>query len=71
MTEAELIARQQLDLENCKQLAESNLEIKRQIIGKFYNIGQPLNDNILQLNPKQQKWAWDVVKLVEQLEFEI
>jgi hypothetical protein len=69
MTKDGLIARQQLKLEYHTDQNKVHAELKRLLIGKFYNIGQPLNDNILQFNPKQQRWAWDVVQLIEQLDF--
>ena len=69
MTKDELITKQQLEIEHYKTQADANAKIKSGIIGKCYNMGQPLNDNILQFNTKQQKWVWDVVKLAEDLDF--
>lgn len=67
MTKDELIAKQQLQIEEYKEKLKENKELIEQIIGKFYNIGQPLNDNILQMNKDQLKWCFGVVGLVEQL----
>lgn len=67
MTKDELIAKQQLQIEEYKQMLEENSEIKKSLTGKFYNIGEPLNDNVLQFNKDQQKWCFGVVALVEQL----
>ena len=67
MTKDELIAKQQLEIEEYKQMLEENTEIIKSLTGKFYNIGAPLNDNVLQFNKDQQKWCFGVVALVEQL----
>jgi len=67
MTKDELIAKQQLEIEDYKFQLIENTKIGREIKGKFYNIGQPLNDNILQMNKDQMKWCFQVVELVEQL----
>ncbi|MBP8762253.1 MAG: hypothetical protein KBH21_00205 [Acetoanaerobium sp.] len=67
MTKDELIAKQQLQIEEYKQMLEENSEIIKSLTGKFYNIGEPLNDNVLQFNKDQQKWCFRVVALVEQL----
>ncbi len=39
MTKDELIAKQQLQIEEYKQMLEENSEIKKSLTGKFYNIG--------------------------------
>ena len=67
MTKDELITKQQIQIEEYKELMKDNKELRSQIIGKFYNIGQPLNDNVLQMNSKQMKWCFGVVGLAEQL----
>jgi hypothetical protein len=67
MTKDELIAKQQLQIEDYKARLIENTKIGREIKGKFYNIGQPLNDNILQFNKDQIKWCFQIVELVEQL----
>jgi hypothetical protein len=67
MTKDELIAKQQLEIEDYKAQLIENTKIGREIKGKFYNIGAPLNDNILQFNKDQMKWCFQVVELVEQL----
>jgi hypothetical protein len=69
MTKDELITKQQLQIEEYAHMLEENSEIIKSLIGKFYNIGQPLNDNVLQFNKDQQKWCFGVVALVEQLNF--
>jgi len=46
---------------------EEDSEIRKSLMGKFYNMGAPLNDNVLQFNKDQQKWCFGVVALVEQL----
>jgi hypothetical protein len=67
MTKDELIAKQQLEIEDYKAQLIENTKIGREIKGMFYNIGAPLNDNILQFNKDQMKWCFQVVELVEQL----
>ena len=67
MTKNELIAKQQFEIEDYKSKVIKNTEIARAIKGKFYNIGQPLNDNVLQMNKGQMRWCFQVVELVEQL----
>lgn len=67
MTKDELIAKQQLQIEEYKQMLKENKQLKSQIIGKFYSIGQPLNDNVLQINKDQMRWCFGVVELAEQL----
>lgn len=67
MTKDELITKQQLQIEEYKKMLEENTELKRDLEMKFYAIGQPLNDNVLQFNKEQQKWCFGVVALVEQL----
>lgn len=67
MTKDELITKQQIEIEDMKQMLIENSELKKEIIGKFYNIGQPLNDNNLQFNKEQHKWCFEVVELVESL----
>lgn len=67
MTQTELITKQQLQIEEYKQILQQNKKLKRQIISKFYSMGQPLNDNVLQMNKEQMKWCFEVVGLAEQL----
>lgn len=67
MTKDELITKQQLQIEEYKEMLKENTELKSQIIGKFYSIGQPLNDNVLQMNKDQVKWCFGVVELAKQL----
>ena len=67
MTKDELIAKQQLQIEDYKQMLEENTELKKDLTMMFYAIGQPLNDNVLQFNKEQHKWCFKVVELVEQL----
>ena len=67
MTKDELITKQQLQIEEYKQIFEENNKLRSELIGKFYNIGQPLNDNVLQMNDKQIKWCFGVAELADQL----
>ncbi len=67
MTKDELITKQQLQLEEYKKMLGENSATIQSLTGKFYNIGQPLNDNVLQFNKDQQKWCFEVASLIEQL----
>ena len=67
MTKDELIAKQQLEIEGYKSKLIENTEIARQIRCKFYSVGAPLNENILQFNKEQLKWCFQVVQLLERL----
>jgi hypothetical protein len=67
MTKDELITKQQLEIEEYKEMLEENHNIITRLTGMFYNIGQPLNDNILNFNKEQQKWCFSVINLIEQL----
>jgi hypothetical protein len=67
MTKDELIVKQQLEIEQYKQMLKVNAGIKHDIIMKFHAMGQPLNDNILQFNESQKIWCLDVVSLVEEI----
>ena len=67
MTKDELIIKQQLQIEKYKEMFAENEKLRSEIKGKFYNIGQPLNDNVLQMNKEQMAWCFGVVKLTDQL----
>ena len=67
MSKDELIAKQQIQIEQYKETLKENIGLISRIKGKFYNIGQPLNDNVLQMNKDQMKWCFSVVELIEQL----
>ena len=67
MTKDELITKQQLQIEEYKHIFEENSKIIKSLNGMFYNIGQPLNDNVLRFNKDQQKWCFGVIDLIEQM----
>lgn len=67
MTKDELITKQQLEIEEYKIILQENKKLLKLLRGKFYNIGQPLNDNVLQFNKEQQRWCFEVFNLIEQL----
>jgi hypothetical protein len=67
MTKDELITKQQLEIEQYKEMLEENADIVSSLTGLFFNIGQPLNDNVLNFNKEQQKWCFSVINLIEQL----
>ena len=68
MKKNKLIAKQQLQIEKFKKAKKKNEELKKEIIGKFYNIGQPLNDNLLKMDEKQMSWCAGVVELAKQIQ---
>lgn len=67
MEMTELIAKQQLEIEDYKKQLEENMEIVAKLNSKFFSIGAPLNDNVLQFNKEQLKWCFKVSELVEQI----
>lgn len=69
MTKDELITNQQLEIEEMRQMLKDNHEWVTRIKGRFYNIGAPLNDNILKFNSDQIRWALSVTELIEQINF--
>lgn len=64
MTKEELICKQQLEIEQYKITIEEYKKSMKEIKGRFYNIGQPLNDNVLGFNKDQIKWALVTVNLI-------
>lgn len=67
MSKDELIAKQQIAIENYKQNAREDKEIIRLIIGRFIGYGQPCNDNILQMNANQLNWCYITLELIDEL----
>jgi len=67
MSKDELISKQQLELEDLKEQLRENKETLEELHGKFYNIGAPLNDNILKFNDKQLSWCGSVYLLIKRL----
>lgn len=68
MTKEELIAHQQLQIEELKAKRKANKEVYKKIHSKFYGMGQPLNDNNLKFNEAQTLWAMSVYSLISDLE---
>ena len=64
MTQEELICKQQIALEELTLLLAVNKQTVKALKSKFYSIGQPLNDNILQFNKEQLKWVFSVEQLI-------
>ena len=67
MSELELIGKQQIEIEKLRSLLSDTNTILDELHRKFYGIGQPLNDNILQFNDAQLKWCASVFRLIEQI----
>lgn len=55
MTEAELIAKQQLQIEAMRELLSQCVDSFARIHGVIYSIGGPLNDNKLQYTTAQMR----------------
>ena len=67
MTKDELITKQQLQIEGYKEKLKENKELVKQAIGMCYNIGQPLNDNVLKMNNPQMKWCFDICNIIKEI----
>lgn len=67
MTKDELIAKQQLEIEEMRLILNENENIISDLHFKIHGIGQPLNDNNLNFNKDQMFWVTQVLELVEQL----
>jgi hypothetical protein len=67
MGKDELIVKQQLEIEQYKTMLQENAAIRKALIARFYGIGAPLNDNVLQFNREQQKWCFQVAQLVDEI----
>lgn len=53
MTKDQLIAKQQIEIEELKELIKRHKASVKKVYGLIYAIGAPLNDNVLQFNEKQ------------------
>lgn len=71
MSKDELIAKQQLEIEQYKIAMAENKKTAKDLHMKFFAIGQPLNDNVLQFNKEQIKWAFSVYDLIENINTDI
>ena len=67
MTHEELIAKQQLMLEDYEKIYIDVTRIRKELHGLLFSIGQPMNDNILQFNKDQLKWCAKLNNLIGQL----
>lgn len=67
MNKDELITKQQLKIEDFERKLKLNKQLIKNVKLKFYGMGQPLNDNILNFNKKQQAWCFEVMDLIDQL----
>lgn len=65
MTKDELITEQALKIAEYKRIFHENTELRKQLVNKFYNIGAPLNDNVLKMNKEQLKWCLSVSELAK------
>jgi hypothetical protein len=69
ITPEELIAKQQLEIENLKLLLKENSELISELSNSFYSVGAPLNDNVVKMNKEQMKWCFGVAELVQQINY--
>ena len=69
MTLEELVAKQQLRIEELEIMLKGNRATKLQLINKVYGIGQPLNDNVLGFNDQQMRWCQSIAALAEEIEY--
>lgn len=66
MTKDELIAKQQLELEEHYKMFEENSKLLNEIHYKLFGIGQPLNDNCLMFNKEQLTYLIELNNIIEQ-----
>lgn len=67
ITKEELIALQQLKIEEYKIAMEENKETVKSLKNKLFAIGAPLNDNRLQFNKEQLRWCFELEGLIENI----
>lgn len=67
MNKDALIAKQQLEIEDYKDTANSNRIIRGDLRGHFIGIGAPLNDNRLKFNKEQMLWAAQAMELINNI----
>lgn len=60
MTNDELITKQQLEIEELKTLIKENESQKEKVHCLLFNIGAPLNDNLLNFNKEQRRWLYQI-----------
>ena len=64
MTKDELIAKQQLEIEELKEENAGLRADHEKIYYRLYNIGGPLNDNVLNYSKKQLKTFFDISNIL-------
>ena len=67
MTQEELITKQQLEIERYKQIFKEDKSSLLLLLGNFYSIGAPLNDNMLSFNKDQLLWCSKIAQEIESL----
>jgi hypothetical protein len=65
--ELELIAKQQLEIEEYKQQLRHNAKVLLDIAGDFIAIGSPLNENLIEFNEEQLEWCSSVYDKIRKL----
>ncbi len=68
MTKDELIAKQQLEIEETNAKAKANMATLKKLKNSFYCIGAPLNDNALKMDKEQLMWCARLVELIDEIE---
>lgn len=64
----QLIAKQQLKIEEYEEILKKNAEVKEALISCFYSIGEPFDDNSWTFNSDQKIWSHNVVELIKEIE---
>ena len=64
-----LIAKQQLAIESLNEVMSNNEKVLRTLAGLLYNIGAPMNDNILGFNDKQMQWVAKVALELKKINY--
>lgn len=64
MTKDELITKQQLEIENLNEEIKNHSLACDDIYGILFNIGAPLNDNVLQYSAKQRKPFHEIAEIL-------
>jgi hypothetical protein len=67
MTKDELIAKQQIQIEEQKERISETNRLRKLLISRFCSIGAPLNDNVLQFNKEQIKWLQEIEDIIQHI----
>ena len=65
MNNNQLIVKQQLQIEELKDIIANNEIIKNELHRLLFSIGAPMNDNLLQFNKNQIAWCGKIACVME------